>query len=58
MSLFYRSTRDDSVRVTASQAILKGLAPDGGLFVPESGASPFNIACEAVTLTLSSLVLL
>ena len=32
MSLFYRSTRDDSVRVTASQAILKGLAPDGGLF--------------------------
>ena len=36
MSLFYRSTRDDSVRVTASQAILKGLAPDGGLFVPES----------------------
>ena len=36
MSLFYRSTRDDSVKVTASQAILKGLAPDGGLFVPES----------------------
>ena len=36
MSLFYRSTRDDNVRVTASQAILKGLAPDGGLFVPES----------------------
>ena len=35
MSLFYRSTRDDSVKVTASQAILKGLAPDGGLFVPE-----------------------
>ena len=28
MSLFYRSTRDDSVRVTASQAILKGLAPE------------------------------
>ncbi|MDO5382662.1 MAG: threonine synthase [Eubacteriales bacterium] len=36
MSLFYRSTRDDSVKVTASQAILKGLAPDGGLFVPDS----------------------
>lgn len=36
MSLLYRSTRDDSVSVTASQAILKGLAPDGGLFVPES----------------------
>lgn len=36
MSLFYRSTRDDNVKVTASQAILKGLAPDGGLFVPDS----------------------
>ena len=36
MSLFYRSTRDDSVKVTASQAILKGLAADGGLYVPDS----------------------
>ena len=36
MSMIYKSTRDDSVKVTASQAILKGLAPDGGLFVPES----------------------
>ena len=36
MSLFYRSTRDDNVKVTASQAILKGLVADGGLFVPES----------------------
>lgn len=36
MGLFYKSTRDDSVKVTASQAILKGLADDGGLFVPES----------------------
>ena len=34
--MFYRSTRDDNVKVTASQAILKGLAADGGLFVPES----------------------
>ncbi|MDD3239507.1 MAG: threonine synthase [Lachnospira sp.] len=36
MSMFYRSTRDDNVKVTASQAILKGLASDGGLFVPEN----------------------
>lgn len=35
MELFYRSTRDDKERVTASQAILQGLAADGGLFVPE-----------------------
>ena len=36
MNLFYKSTRDDNVKVTASQAILKGLADDGGLFVPET----------------------
>lgn len=32
----YHSTRNKSIRVTASQAILQGLSPDGGLFVPES----------------------
>lgn len=36
MNLHYKSTRNSSLRVTASEAILTGLAPDGGLFVPES----------------------
>lgn len=36
MQLFYKSTRNGSERVTASQAILKGLAPDGGLYMPET----------------------
>ena len=36
MELLYRSTRSVSEPVTASQAILKGLADDGGLFVPDS----------------------
>lgn len=35
MDLFYTSTRNANERVTASQAILQGLAGDGGLFVPE-----------------------
>lgn len=35
MELRYKSTRDSGLRVSASEAILKGLAPDGGLFVPE-----------------------
>lgn len=35
MNLLYQSTRDSSEVVTASQAILKGLASDGGLFVPK-----------------------
>ncbi len=35
MDLLYKSTRDSNLKVTASQAILQGLSPDGGLFVPE-----------------------
>ncbi len=34
MDILYRSTRNDKIAVKASQAILKGLAEDGGLFVP------------------------
>lgn len=36
MNLLYKSTRNSEKTVTASQAILKGLAEDGGLFVPAS----------------------
>lgn len=35
MDLHYKSTRGSNVNVTASEAILAGLAPDGGLFVPK-----------------------
>ena len=35
MEVLYSSTRNDEAKVTASQAILKGLADDGGLFVPD-----------------------
>lgn len=35
MNLMYHSTRNSNIKVTASQAILQGLSPDGGLFVPE-----------------------
>ena len=36
MNLMYSSTRNKNEKVTASEAILKGLATDGGLFVPDS----------------------
>lgn len=36
MEPMYKSTRSEGSTVTASQAILKGLAEDGGLFVPTS----------------------
>ncbi|MBQ6441779.1 MAG: threonine synthase [Lachnospiraceae bacterium] len=35
MEVLYQSTRSTADKVTASQAILKGLAEDGGLFVPD-----------------------
>ncbi len=36
MEVFYHSTRSSDAKVTASQAILKGLSEDGGLFVPDN----------------------
>ncbi len=35
MEVLYSSTRNSEPKFTASQAILKGLADDGGLFVPD-----------------------
>ena len=36
MQIIYKSTRNKAETATASQAILKGLANEGGLFVPET----------------------
>lgn len=36
MNILYQSTRNANETVTASEAILKGLANDGGLFVPKT----------------------
>ena len=35
MEVLYGSTRNDTRKVQASQAILQGLSEDGGLFVPD-----------------------
>ena len=35
MEINYISTRGDVEKVSASQAILRGIAPDGGLYVPD-----------------------
>ncbi len=40
MSLFYHSTRGFSEPVTSKQAILEGIAPDGGLFVSDGVLTP------------------
>ncbi len=33
--MLYRSTRNDSITATGAKAILQGLAPDGGLYMPD-----------------------
>lgn len=39
----YISTRDSGHRVSAAQAIVSGLSPDGGLFCPKAcRSSPFR----------------
>lgn len=61
----YKSTRNSNISVTASEAVLKGLAEDGGLFVPDSipaldvpleslaGKSYQEVAYEVMKLFLS-----
>ena len=68
MDLLYKSTRSNDIAVTASQAILKGLSDDGGLFMPERipaldismkdmvNMSYQEIAYEVMKLFLSDLV--
>ena len=45
--MFYVSTRNAEEKVTASQAVLKGLAEQGGLFVPEEIPS-LDVAVETL----------
>lgn len=51
MNLLYQSTRSKAAPITASQAILKGLAEDGGLYVPESIPSLTTSLKELSSLT-------
>lgn len=48
MNTFYHSTRSAADLVTSKQAILTGIAPDGGLFVSDQlGATPLNLSTIA-----------
>ena len=48
MNLVYHSTRNSEETATASEAILKGLTSDGGLFVPDS-IQKLNVSLEDLT---------
>lgn len=44
MSSVYQSTRDPKLKATSREAILKGLAPDGGLYIwPQMAENPIDL---------------
>lgn len=50
--MLYTSTRDNSIRVTASQAIAQGISNEGGLFVPcELPSFPIEKISSMLTMT-------
>ncbi|MBQ6469600.1 MAG: threonine synthase [Lachnospiraceae bacterium] len=55
MEILYKSTRSDAEPITASQAILAGLAPDGGLYVPTEDPSFDRPLKELVQLSYKEL---
>ena len=60
MTLVYQSTRDANNKVAASQAILQGLATDGGLFAPLSVPKldlDFNLLKDASYQEVAKIVL-
>lgn len=51
--MYYQSTRSNNEKITAANAILRGIAPDGGLYMPENIKNvPFD---WKKTLTMSTL---
>ncbi len=55
MDILYKSTRSDAKPVAASAAILQGLAPDGGLYVPTAIPTLARPLAELATLSYQEL---
>jgi threonine synthase len=55
--LLYKSTRGEAPPVRAAEAVIKGLASDGGLFVPETFPSPDWKPSDLTNLTYQELAL-
>ena len=41
--MFYTSTRNNNLKVSPMDALISGIASDGGLFVPETFPNPLNL---------------
>ena len=48
MNMYYRSTRDSSLKKTSAEAIVAGISTDGGLFVPEEIPSLTSAEIKAI----------
>ncbi|MDB0439711.1 threonine synthase [Clostridioides difficile] len=53
--MYYSSTRGTKEKVTASQAIIKGISNDGGLYVPSEFPNVKNELIDLVNLTYSQI---
>ena len=48
MALTYIGTRDAKIRAAASEAILRGICPDGGLYIPEEIPGIYGRGAESL----------
>ena len=56
--MYYHSTRNPQPRVDSAQAVLDGLAPDGGLYMPESlPAFDWQTCLQGTSLQMSTAIL-
>ena len=56
--MFYHSTRSVSNPVDSAQAVLEGLAPDGGLYMPESlPAFDWQACLKGTSMDMATMIL-
>ncbi len=56
--MLYHSTRSNSVKIDSAQAVLQGLAPDGGLYMPEQlPAFDWKACLQGDTYEMASMIL-
>ena len=56
--MFYHSTRSEAFRADSAQAVLEGLAPDGGLYVPDTiPAFDWKACLQGSSMDMSTMIL-
>ena len=56
--MIYQSTRNKDFRADSAQAVLEGLAPDGGLYVPEALPEfDWKVCLQGSSMDMSTMIL-